>query len=191
MIRILSRSHIGHSLYRFANKYRDTLQQGPMLVEFWKHCLNLVQFRTIDAECMRVVMEVVKGGMNEWSSVRRSTWGMGLTGPHVLDEEVKGLPSPPPMRGRRRKNGRFGKAETVVVSEEPVVQEQGIRAAVGGICVRHGTCHGTWDRSLMVRCARDECDTRWFHRKCVGAERWAKEWLCPTCNDIENAMSED
>jgi hypothetical protein len=153
MIRILSRSHIGPSLYRFANKCRDTLQQGPMLVEFWKHCLNLIQFRTIDAECMRVVMEVVKGGIEEWSSVQRSTWGMGLTGPHVLDEEVKGPPSPsPPIQVRREKNGRFGKAKAIVVSEESVVQEeQGIRVALGGVCV----CHGTWDRSDMVRCARD------------------------------------
>ena len=60
------------------------MRTSQLLVEFWKHCLNLVQYGIIDTECVAFCMKVIKGE-DQWSSAGRVEWGIGLSGPLVLD----------------------------------------------------------------------------------------------------------
>lgn len=76
-------AHIPQVLIRFAKDKSELLRSSNLLVEFWKHCLNLVQYGIIDAECLRVCMDIVKG--NQWSSAGKTHLGIGLTGPVALD----------------------------------------------------------------------------------------------------------
>jgi hypothetical protein len=84
-------------LVRFARDMGEVLRSSNLLVEFWKHCLNLVQYRVIDAECLKVCMAIAKGN-NPWSSAGISTVGLGLAGPIAL-ESSQGVvpPSEDPM----------------------------------------------------------------------------------------------
>jgi len=159
-------SHLGPSVYRFAKKHRELLCSGTLFVEFWKHCLNQVQYRTIDAECLRVVMEVVKGGKDEWSSVGKTKCGVGLKGSHVLDEPN---PSPPtsPLANRRRSSmrrpGRAAREDPMDIDsdspwasqpsqdkkqKQPAEEPAEKTVPSYGIC----GCRGPWDRTEMVLC---------------------------------------
>jgi len=161
-------SHLGPSVYRFAKKNKEVLCGGPLLIEFWKHCLNQIQHRTIDAECLRMVMVAVKGGKDKWSSVGETKCGIGLKGEYVADG-LEPLPSTPPVANRRRprilrRPGRPARGDPTDAGEEspptsqpnqahkgkePAVNEPVAKATPAfGIC----TCRGPWDRTQMVLC---------------------------------------
>lgn len=151
--RIISHCHLGPSLYRFAVKHKELFRTTALMVELWKHCLNHIQFRTIDTEVLRVVMEVVKGGKEEWSSVGKSQWGIGLAGPVVLDERAPSPPtSPVPRRRVGRPSGRHvEEKKRTEVEETPQKKSQKPTEDPGeghGIC----TCGNGWARDDMVRC---------------------------------------
>jgi hypothetical protein len=86
-------AHIPQVLIRFARQQAGFLRTSNLLVEFWKHCLNLVQYGIIDAECLAFCMKLVKGE-DQWSSVSESEWGIGLAGPLALDTRVAPSLSP-------------------------------------------------------------------------------------------------
>ncbi|PWW78613.1 hypothetical protein C7212DRAFT_356648 [Tuber magnatum] len=77
-------SHIPQVLIRFAREQAENMRTSQLLVEFWKHCLNLVQYGIIDTECVAFCMKIIKGE-GQWSSAGRVEWGIGLSGPLVLD----------------------------------------------------------------------------------------------------------
>lgn len=83
-------AHIPQVLIRFARDKAEFLRNSNLLVEFWKHCLNLVQYGIIDSECLRVCMDLVKG--DQWSSAGETQLGIGLAGPIALDN----CPTHPP-----------------------------------------------------------------------------------------------
>jgi hypothetical protein len=147
--RIIAYSHVGPSLYRFAQKHKELLRQGPLLIEFWKHCLNQVQFRTIDTEALRAVMEVVKGGKEEWSSVGKSQWGLALNGPFVLDDEKDRNPTPSPT-ARKVRSSKVAQKEEPSVKKELAEETAKSDEISFGLCKLE--CNKPWERSDMVRC---------------------------------------
>jgi hypothetical protein len=120
------------------------------LIEFWKHCLNQVQFRTIDTEALRAVMEVVKGGKEEWSSVGKSKWGLALNGPFILDDEKDRNQTPSPTAARKGRSSKMIQNEGPSVKKEPVEETAKNDDVTFGLC--KWECNKPWERSDMVRC---------------------------------------
>ncbi|KAA8911306.1 hypothetical protein FN846DRAFT_449796 [Sphaerosporella brunnea] len=191
--RIVAYYHVGPSLIRFAQKHKELLRESPLLVEFWKHCLNQLQFRTIDAEALRMVMEEIKGGKEEWSSVGKSQWGLGINGPYIHDVPLEESPAQMQTPTSRKKGkGKATKAADAMDIDEPSTRKD---LAVGasrakeskteiqtGMCKQE--CGMPWHRSDMVRCCGKNCDATWHHRSCYPDEklgRWVQGWVCPKC----------
>lgn len=77
--------HLPETLIRFARTHRDWLRSTNQLVEFYKSCLNQIQYGMIDAEILQHCMQIVKGE-DDWNSTGKTNVGLGLIGPLPLDE---------------------------------------------------------------------------------------------------------
>lgn len=117
----------------------EDLRNSNLLVEFWKHCLNLVQYRVIDAECLKICMAIAKDN-NPWSSAGVSTVGLGLAGPIALESSpslVLPLEDPMDLDGETHES-------------KPVPKEKKHKAEArdSGFC----TCGKPYERSQMILC---------------------------------------
>lgn len=117
----------------------EILRSSNLLVEFWKHCLNLVQYRVIDAECLKVCMAIAKGN-NPWSSAGISTVGLGLAGPIALDSSPGVVP---PSEDPMDLDGETSDGDP---DDEQLIFVRGARDL--GFC----TCGKPYERSQMVLC---------------------------------------
>ncbi|CCJ30490.1 unnamed protein product [Pneumocystis jirovecii] len=59
--RPIGRCHLPDSIMRFVYSHKNILQAENLINEFWKHLLNLVQYKFIDLVTLRKSMEVVRG----------------------------------------------------------------------------------------------------------------------------------
>ncbi|CUS09147.1 unnamed protein product [Tuber aestivum] len=151
-------SHIPQVLIRFARHQAENMRTSQLLVEFWKHCLNLVQYGIIDTECVAFCMKIIKGE-GQWSSAGQAEWGIGLSGPLVLDApEV---------------------APTKVEDDTDILDCLQTPEINSGFC----TCGKPFDKPEMVLCNGDNCKTRWFHRSCINVERSQEGWRCKFCQE--------
>ncbi|KAG0130187.1 VEFS-Box of polycomb protein-domain-containing protein [Tuber indicum] len=150
-------SHIPQVLIRFAREQAENMRTSQLLVEFWKHCLNLVQYGIIDTECVAFCMRVIKGE-GQWSSAGQTKWGIGLSGPLVLDAQ---------------------EAAPTKVEDTDVIDCLQAPEIISGFC----TCGKPFDKPEMVLCNGNKCNTRWFHRSCVDAERMQEGWRCKICQE--------
>ncbi|KAH0610933.1 uncharacterized protein H6S33_011360 [Morchella sextelata] len=160
-------------LVRFARDMGEVLRSSNLLVEFWKHCLNLVQYRVIDAECLKVCMAIAKGN-NPWSSAGISTVGLGLAGPIALESSQGVVPpseDPMDLDGETHDGKPFLK-ET----------DHKVEARDSGFC----TCGKPYERSQMVLCVGSTCDRRWFHKSCFNLVNLLDEWKCPKCIEVSD-----
>jgi len=153
-------SHIPQVLIRFAREQAENMRTSQLLVEFWKHCLNLVQYGIIDTECVAFCMRVIKGE-GQWSSAGQTKWGIGLSGPLVLDTQ---------------------EAAPTKVEDTDVIDCLQAPEIISGFC----TCGKPFDKPEMVLCNGNKCDTRWFHRSCVDAERMQEGWRCKICQEVQS-----
>lgn len=129
--------HIPQVLIRFARKEAEFLRSSNLLVEFWKHCLNLLQYGIIDAECLKVCMGIVKG--NQWSSVGQSELGIGLAGPLALDSG----PIRPPQPERDKMDVDEDEGRKTAMHKRPKTESRG-----SGFCV----CGMPFEKPEMVLC---------------------------------------
>ncbi|RPA93605.1 hypothetical protein L873DRAFT_1815578 [Choiromyces venosus 120613-1] len=151
-------SHIPQVLIRFARQQAENMRTSQLFVEFWKHCLNLVQYGIIDAECLAFCMKIIKGE-GQWSSAGQAEWGIGLSGPLVLD-----APEAAPTKIE-------DDADIIDCLQTPEVNS--------GFC----TCGKPFDKPEMVICNGNKCKIRWFHRSCINAERMQEGWRCRPCQE--------
>ncbi|KAG5519291.1 hypothetical protein PMAC_001916 [Pneumocystis sp. 'macacae'] len=63
--RPIGRCHLSDSVMRFVYSHKNILQTENLINEFWKHLLNLVQYKFIDLITLRESMEVVRNIHNE------------------------------------------------------------------------------------------------------------------------------
>ncbi|KAG4305600.1 hypothetical protein PORY_001156 [Pneumocystis oryctolagi] len=66
--RPIGRCHLPDSIMRFVYSHKNILQTENLVSEFWKHLLNLVQYKIIDLVTLRKSMEVVRNIHNEITS---------------------------------------------------------------------------------------------------------------------------
>lgn len=125
-------AHIPQVLVRFARAQAEFLRTSELLVEFWKHCLNLAQYGVIDAECLAFCMKIVKGE-GQWSSAGKSEWGIGLAGPLALDK--------PAARFRNEDDMDVDRDEDRVKKEPKPTEDS-------GFCI----CGGPFEKPEMIIC---------------------------------------
>lgn len=163
------------ALVRFARDQGEVLRSSNLLVEFWKHCLNLVQYRVIDAECLKTCMAIAKG-KSPWSSAGTSKVGLGFAGPISL-ESPSCSRSPPekvdPM------DVDFENNDGKRVSNETARK---VKNRDSGFC----TCGKPYERSQMVLCVGSTCARRWFHRSCFNLKSQLDDWKCPRCIQVND-----
>lgn len=194
--------HLPETLVRFARTHRDWLRETNHLVEFYKSCLNQIQYGMIDAEILQHCMQIVKG--EEWNSTGKTDVGMGLVGPLPLDE------APSTEQAKER---QFGNVE-VLDEEEQSSDEEEEQYGSESLDVKmeditelgstHSGCpclrpykrteviycdglvccplffslHAT-DHKLMSN--NDKCENKWFHLSCVQLEQRPAMWKCKKC----------
>ncbi|KAL7273087.1 hypothetical protein RUND412_004073 [Rhizina undulata] len=136
--------HVSPTLIRFAREHAEFLRNSVLLLEFYKHCLNLVQYGIVNPQCVWICMDIIKGG--EWSSEETSKWGVGLVGPSPLDN----IPAESKRKGKERADN-FDAMDMDQRPEDEVRSEKDlsvVTARDSGICM----CGMPWRRPEMVRC---------------------------------------
>ncbi|KAI5787216.1 VEFS-Box of polycomb protein-domain-containing protein [Geopyxis carbonaria] len=202
--------HIPHAAIRFAQNHSEYLGRSHLLAEFWKHMLNLIQFKVIDTTVLKRCMEIVKGGKSEWSSVDKSEWGVGMYGPLPLDgKSMQSRPESPTPAPRKKLRGR-PKAKPAApnvddmdidssseTSPQSAVKAEPSRQKTFGPSVpeppNYGfcICGQGWRRIDMIRCNGKDCEKQWFHRSCFpGVPRWPDNFHCPVCKAPDVAMED-
>lgn len=66
-------SQVAASLVRFSRKHKTWLSEPLWLIEFWKMCLNFIQFGTIDTRTLKACVGIIKGG--QWATEPSRTPG--------------------------------------------------------------------------------------------------------------------
>ncbi|KAF8415466.1 hypothetical protein BGX38DRAFT_1245715 [Terfezia claveryi] len=172
--------HLPETLVRFARQNRNLLRSTNALVEFYKCCLNQIQYGMIDAEILQHCMQIVKG--DEWNSTGKTDVGLGLAGPLPLDDVS------PEEKGKEGQPGGEEEGDDEQLSDYEMERDdsEGPEVKTEDIteinCPHAGCpCGRPYKRTEVVYCD-GQCGSRWFHLSCVQLEHRPAVWKCKRCS---------
>ncbi|KAF8468297.1 hypothetical protein BDZ91DRAFT_104115 [Kalaharituber pfeilii] len=180
--------HLPETLVRFAREHREWLRATNMFVEFYKSCLNQIQYGMIDAEILQHCMQIVKG--DEWNSTGKANVGLGLAGPLPLDD-------PQSPKGEQEAESRKddaeesddedelteGKSQKNQGEDADIKMEDAVDAQPEETSTRWGCpCLRPYKRTEVVYCD-GHCGNNWFHMSCVQLQQRPPVWKCKKCQE--------